>query len=144
LNHYLGVPGALVPGGSQTGSGKLGGKLTQHEAILELFSGKVLQWAEAFLGVGAVNSSSLNAQIAMRFPELEGGPLTDNCIWHTDGFRQGHTHGFRSSAFRLNHFSETIHFDYIYSNLVFSWVLCYLMFQRKTLEICACGLECMK
>lgn len=94
LNHYLGVPGALIPGGSQTGLGKLGGKLTQHEAVLDLFSGKVLQWAEAFLGIGAINSSALNAQIAIRFPELEGSPQTNNCIWHTDGFRQGQTHGF--------------------------------------------------
>ena len=95
LNHNLGVPGAILPGGSQTGLGKLGGRLTQDETILSLFSGEVLQWAEAFLGIGNVDMSALSAQIAMRFPELEGAAQTNNCIWHTDGFRQGHTHGFR-------------------------------------------------
>jgi hypothetical protein len=100
LNHHLGLPGSIVPGGSQSGQklGKFEGKISQHKEILGLLSGDVLRWAEALMGPGNLDISVLSAQVAMRFPELPldecHGLQTDNSIWHTDGFRQGCTHGF--------------------------------------------------
>ena len=74
LNHYLGVPGALIPGGTQGESiGKFSGGITHRDEVNNLFVGnvcKIIEWL--FDGPGTCDVTSLNAQIAFRFPEIAG------------------------------------------------------------------------
>ena len=94
LNHHLGLPGAIIPGGTQKGLGKFGGKLTTHPCVIDLLSDAVFRYVENFLGIGNVLESNLRPQIALRFPEIHEINYTNNRVWHTDPYRQGHYHNF--------------------------------------------------
>jgi hypothetical protein len=74
LMHNLGKPGALHPGGAQTGLGKLGGNLSNAPEIRALLEDKLLHILESLLGGqgeidGVENGGNLSGQIALRFPE---------------------------------------------------------------------------
>ena len=94
LNHHLGLPDAITDGGVQKGLGKLSGKLTAHPSITELLTDSAFRYVEKFLGAGNVVESCFRPQIAMRFPEIHEINYTNNRIWHTDPYRQGHYHNF--------------------------------------------------
>lgn len=72
LNHFLGRPGSLVPGGTQGQDfGKFTGGITHREEIQRLFDGPVCTVVEWLLGcAGSCDKSNLNAQIAFRYPEI--------------------------------------------------------------------------
>lgn len=95
LMHNLGIPGAIVAGGAQEGLGKLAGSLSNSVEVRELLLGeKILSIIGNLMG-GQKNIdcvTNLSAQIALRFPELS---CDQRIKWHTDGLRQGKTHGFR-------------------------------------------------
>jgi hypothetical protein len=96
LMHHLGIPGSVVPGGAQDGLGKLAGSLSNSPEIRELLLGEKILAMIADLMGGLQNIdglTNLSAQIALRFPEIPS-PTTP-VQWHTDGLRQGRTHGFR-------------------------------------------------
>jgi hypothetical protein len=96
LMHHLGVPGSIVPGGAQDGLGKLAGSLSNSLEIRELLLGEKILAMIADLMGGLHNIdglTNLSAQIALRFPEIASPPTPVQ--WHTDGLRQGRTHGFR-------------------------------------------------
>jgi hypothetical protein len=98
LLHHLGVPGSIVPGGAQEGLGKLAGSLSNASEVRELLLGERAMAIIGDLMGGSANVdglTNLSAQVALRFPELPG--TAPPVRWHTDGLRQGRTHGFRSS-----------------------------------------------
>ena len=91
LNHELGTPGAMCPGGAQEGLGKLQGGTARHAQIKALASGAALHVIERILGTPAEVSG---AQLALRFPSIEHADeraaVNDGRgVWHTDGLRQG-------------------------------------------------------
>lgn len=102
INHSLGKPGELTPGGIQDGMGKLGGGISNCKTIRSLYFGGVKRIAEDFLGANNCEDANLSAQIALRFPQfLDEDVKSDNAstssnppMWHTDGLRQGKLHPF--------------------------------------------------
>jgi hypothetical protein len=111
LNHYLGVPGALVLGGIQgQGLGKFEGGITRRQEIMALLEGELSDLIVNSLFTsqsvqGTIDTTALQTQIAFRFPELnsayEHGAYTgedtvdlSSFPWHTDGLRQGRSHSF--------------------------------------------------
>jgi hypothetical protein len=98
LLHHLGIPGSIVAGGAQEGLGKLAGSLSNASEVRELLLGEraLAVIGDLMGGIANVDGlSNLSAQVALRFPELPGS-TPPPVRWHTDGLRQGRTHGFRS------------------------------------------------
>lgn len=99
LMHNLGVPGKVVAGGAQVGLGKLEGSMSNCIEIRSLITHQLLSVLEEFFGSRQVDLESCNhAQIALRFPQINGTKLTEQELntveWHTDGHRQGKYHPF--------------------------------------------------
>lgn len=96
LMHHLGIPGSVVAGGAQDGLGKLAGSLSNSLEIRELLLGEkiLMMIADLMGGLDNIDGlTNLSAQIALRFPEISTSPAPVQ--WHTDGLRQGRSHGFR-------------------------------------------------
>ena len=116
INHNLGIPGAVAPGGAQEGLGKLQGSLTQHPTVRSLFTEPLLVLVDALLGQGKCDLRNLSGQLALRFPEYEESNSSSSSsssdsisssgsgkkkkyisredfsagrCWHTDGLRRG-------------------------------------------------------
>ena len=73
LNHFLGIPSSLIPGGIQgQHSGKFAGGITQRPEIQALLSDALERVVINLFGgsMGCIDKASLQAQIAFRFPEL--------------------------------------------------------------------------
>lgn len=92
MNHALGVPGMVIPGGDG-GSGKLEGRVTNSDEIRALLSREVVYVLEQLLGDGKFVSPQ-GAQLALRFPELCTDSWVGGRSWHTDGLRQRKPHPF--------------------------------------------------
>lgn len=93
MNHGLGVPGMVIPGGDG-GSGKLEGSITNSDEVRALLSREVVYILEQLLGEGQFVPPQ-GAQLALRFPELVPESYVDGRSWHTDGMRQRKPHPFR-------------------------------------------------
>lgn len=101
----LGVPGALIPGGTQEGRGKFAGRVVNHPHVKGLLSDpNVISVLTQCFGHMEVDVSNPAAQVALRFPEDPGYEdpedqdrdpdnrgtsfRIDDRAWHTDGLRR--------------------------------------------------------
>lgn len=75
LNHELGKPGRIVPGGVQNQLGKFTGDLSNCNELRRLIGGKLAAAVDALVGRGNYDKCNLSAQIAFRFPEPQLGPI---------------------------------------------------------------------
>ena len=104
----VGGPAGLIPGGNQEGMGKFQGRIANSPRIRGLLAHpRVASVLRQLFGPTGAEVSNPSAQIACRFPEIEGYewepeeagerppcPRIDDTAWHTDGLRQGKAHPF--------------------------------------------------
>ena len=94
INKKLGIPGALVQGGVQEGTGKLDGASAASPELLDLLlhpESDALRIVESFIGSGKLRRPDA-CQVALRFPESKNKKIVDDMNgrqWHVDGMRQG-------------------------------------------------------
>ena len=78
LDHHLGKPGAIVPGGVQTceSLGKFEGHLSNSAAVRDVFK-QTERILDVLFGADGYDKANVSGQIAYRFPELHNLPLTE-------------------------------------------------------------------
>lgn len=107
LLHHLGQVGTLVLGGVQGGNtGKFPGNVSNSEEIRQVIDKVQDILREIIHPFGQANpeddviynQKNASAQIAFRYPQLldyQTNYKAEDIEWHTDGYRQGHSHPFR-------------------------------------------------